>query len=150
MLHADHMHPSLQHRFQPFPVPLTLILELKAFSLDMEQIPCLEPSRMCMLSSFGQCHRAWPHLDALPYLIPRGCETEVQRSSEASSVEVVRHLPSERGQVAGGCVAGEAGSHYGELQQGRERSLRGCPGRGPPQPLMHSGYNISVEAGAGH
>lgn len=73
------------------------------------------------------------HQDVLPYLIPRGCKAEVCKSLEMSSAEVVHHILSERGQVAGGCVAGEVGSQDGKLQQGEAKSLRAL-GRahGPP------------------
>lgn len=43
-------------------------------------------------------------------------------------------------------MAGEAGSHYGELQRGRERSLRGRQGRGPPWPPSGSGCNVGARA----
>lgn len=66
-----------------------------------------------------------------PYLIPRCHVTEVHELLEKPFAELVGHLPSKSGQVAGGCTAGEARPSDGQLQgAGRGR----WTAAGPPRP----------------
>lgn len=54
--------------------------------------------------------------------------TEVHKLLEKPFVELVGHLPSKSGQVAGGCAAGEAHSSDGQLEgAGRGPSDSGGP-----------------------